>query len=131
MTIIDVIVSNMKRLAVDAIGNAEEYITEADLMKLLDCAYAKRAYALGRAIQQLIFEDKIYIDDTDLKLHLIETQGPGLIVTHLFPCPYCEHTGLAPRGLSNHVNITHPLKYVQFLKEHFPAMEKRFKEIHS
>jgi len=128
MTIIDIIVSNMKRLAVDAIGNAEEYITEADLMKILECGYTKRAYALGRAIQQLIFEDKIYIDDTDLKLHLIETQGPGMVVTQTFPCPYCNFTSRRPTETKVHVSEQHPLKHPQFLKEHFPEMDKRFKE---
>ena len=76
MAHIDFTVETMKPLILDTITNSEKPITEIELMKTLECTYTKRAYALGRATQQLIHEGVIYIDPKEHQLHLIDTHTP-------------------------------------------------------
>ena len=126
MTVIDLVISTMKPLIIDAIGEAEEYLTEIELMQTLECSYTKRAYALGRAIEQLIFENKIYIDPNDEELHIMDPPKWGLVVTPLFSCPFCDDTETYPlSSLQTHVAKKHYDEYEDFKDYHLPEMEKR------
>ena len=71
MAMIEFTVSNLKPLIIDTITNTKGPITEKELMETLECTYTKRAYALGRAVQQLITENKIRINQNDHKIYLI------------------------------------------------------------
>jgi len=76
MAHIEFTIETMKTLILDEITKTETPLTELDLIKKLEANYTKRAYALGRATQQLIQEGKINIEPKDFQLHLIDTHTP-------------------------------------------------------
>ncbi len=45
-----------------------------------------------------------------------------------YKCPYCERTAMSPGGVRFHVGSEHTDKVEEFKAEHYPAMEKVFKQ---
>ncbi len=131
MAFIEERVTRLKTHLLKAITQSKSPSNELHYIAWMNCDNPFNAYALGRAEQQLIHEGKILLDPDDYTLRLVDTHGPGMVVTHMFPCPYCDFTSTIIKGLDQHVIDEHPIKQPQFLKEHRPDIVERFKELQS
>ena len=132
MAFIEERVTRLKTHLLKAITQSKSPSNELHYIAWMNCDNPFNAYALGRAEQQLIHEGKILLDPDDYTLRLVDhpivEQHGNMIITQTFPCPYCEHTGLTPQGLNNHVNITHPENLHHFTSGIYPEMLKRYQE---